>query len=52
MFKAISTLVSIAAATFSSEFMQGAQTAIFLTSDADFADYSCPIPEENETVAY
>lgn len=52
MYKFLTTtaLVSLSNAAFTSEFMQGAQTAIFLANESDFADYSCPEPEMDEDI--
>lgn len=47
-----STLASAAvvayANAFSSEFLQGAETGIFLGSEDQFTDYNCPLPEMSE----
>ena len=50
MFKVLTAAatVSIANAAITSEFMQGAQTGIFLAKEEDFADYRCPEPELSE----
>ena len=52
MYKILTTtaIVSLSNAAITSELMQGAQTAIFLANESDFADYSCPEPEMNEDI--
>jgi len=52
MFKTITSvaLLSLANAEFNSEFISGAETGIFLSSEDDFTDYSCPEPEISEQV--
>ena len=44
--KKFATLAIVAAASqanaFNAEFMRGAQTGMFLTSEDQFEDYSCP----------
>lgn len=52
MFKTIASvaLLQLANAEITSEFMSGAQTGIFLTSEEEFTDYSCPEPEMSEQV--
>lgn len=50
MFKTLTTvaLFQLANAEITSEFMSGAQTGIFLSSEDEFVDYSCPEPEMSE----
>ena len=52
MFKTIASvaLLQLANAELTSEFISGAQTGIFLASEEDFVDYSCPEPEMSEQV--
>ena len=52
MFRALAATatISLANAALTAEFMQGAQTAIFLAKEEDFADYSCPEPEMSEDI--
>lgn len=52
MFKTISTvaLLQLVNAEITSEFMSGAQTGIFLSSEEEFVDYSCPEPEMSAQV--
>ena len=52
MYKALAAtaMLQFAQAAPSSDFFQGAQTAIFLKSEDDFADYSCPMPEMSEDI--
>ena len=45
-----SALALGASAAKSGDFFQGVQTAIFLRSEEDFADYNCPEPEVDEGV--
>ena len=42
--------ITLANAAITGEFMQGAQTGIFLANEQDFTDYSCPEPEMNEDI--
>jgi len=53
MFKTLTTvaLLQLANAEITSEFMSGAQTGIFLSSEDEFVDYSCPEPEMSEQVS-
>ena len=50
MMKTISAvaLLQLSSAAITSEFMTGAQTGIFISTEDDFADYSCPEPEMSE----
>ena len=50
MFKTIAAvaILQLANAELTSEFISGAQTGIFLASEEDFIDYSCPEPEMSE----
>ena len=52
MFKVLtaSAMVVGASAAKSGDFFQGVQTAIFLRSEEDFADYNCPEPEMSDNV--
>ena len=47
---AAATLLAASAAAWDPEFMRGAQTGFFLTSEEQFEDYSCPVPEMNPTI--
>ena len=47
-FTAIAALAAISSVNaWDPEFMRGAQTGMFLTSDEQFEDYSCPAGEIN-----
>lgn len=52
MFKTLTSvaLLQLVNAEITSEFISGAQTGIFLSSEDDFVDYSCPEPEMSEQV--
>ena len=44
---AAAACIAATAAAWDPEFMRGAQTGFFLTSEEQFEDYSCPTPEIN-----
>ena len=50
MFKTLTATATLTAAATTADFFQGAQTAIFLRDEEDFADYNCPEPEMDEKV--
>ena len=50
MYKTIAATATIATAATTADFFQGAQTAIFLRDEEDFADYNCPEPEMDEKI--
>ena len=52
MFKTIAAtaVLQVTQAAISGEFLKGAQTAVFLRDAEDFADYSCPEPEMDESI--
>ena len=52
MFKTLTSvaLLQLVNAEITGEFISGAQTGIFLSSEEDFVDYSCPEPEMSEQV--
>lgn len=45
----VSALLLATATAYSSEFIQGAETGIFLGDEESFADYSCPLPKMDQT---
>ena len=47
---AAAALLAASASAWDAEFMRGAQTGFFLTSEEQFEDYMCPVPTMNNQI--